>query len=145
MAENDSVLDEHKQLARRIPTEIASKGAIEVIDEIFADDVVARTSHLGNAHGRDAFRELPQRMRGAFPDLEATVEEIIAEDDYVAMRVVLTGTHDGQFKNLEPTGKSFEIEHAIFLRIEEGEIVELWGQLDTFGLLRQLGVIDQPA
>jgi predicted ester cyclase len=46
---------------------------------------------------------------------------------------------------VDPTGESFEIEHAIFVRFTSAEIVELWGQLDAFGLLRQIGVIEDPA
>jgi steroid delta-isomerase-like uncharacterized protein len=140
----DSTLDERKRLARRIPEEIASEGAIEVVDQLFAEDVVARISPLGTAEGRDAFRELPQRMRGAFPDLEATVDLIVAESDHVAMRATLSGTHRGTFMNVEPTGESFEIDHAIFVRFEDDEIVELWGQLDVFELRRQLGVSEAP-
>jgi predicted ester cyclase len=83
-------------------------------------------------------------MRGAVPDLEATVDRIVAEDDHVAMRVTLSGTHRGQFIGVDPTGESFEIEHAIFVRFADDEIVELWGQLDAFGLLRQLGLSEEP-
>jgi steroid delta-isomerase-like uncharacterized protein len=144
MAGGNSTLDERKRLARRIPEEIASEGAIEVIDRLFAEDVVARISPLGAAEGRDEFRELPRRMRGAVPDLEATVDRIVAEDDHVAMRVTLSGTHRGQFIGVDPTGESFEIEHAIFVRFADDEIVELWGQLDAFGLLRQLGLSEEP-
>jgi len=145
MGADDSTLDEHRRLARRLPEEIASKGAIDGVNELFAEDVVAHISPLGEARGRDEFRELPQRMRGAFPDLEATVEEIVAEGDHVAMRVTLVGTHRGQFMGVDPTGRSFEIEHAIFVRFDDDVIVELWGQLDAFELFRQLGVLDHPA
>jgi len=145
MAPDDSTLDERKRLARRIPEEIASEGAIDVVDELFAEGVVARISPLGEARGREEFRKLPRRMRGAFPDLEATVDEIVAEGDHVAMHVTLVGTHRGQFMGVDPTGESFEIEHAIFVRFDDDEIVELWGQLDAFDLQRQLGVLDHPA
>jgi steroid delta-isomerase-like uncharacterized protein len=145
MAGDDPTLDERKRLARRIPEEIASEGAIDVVDELFAEGVVARISPLGEARSREEFRELPQRMRGAFPDLEATVDEIVAEGDHVAMRVTLVGTHRGQFMGVDPTGESFEIEHAIFVRFDDDEIVELRGQLDAFDLQRQLGVFDHPA
>jgi steroid delta-isomerase-like uncharacterized protein len=145
MADGNATLDERKRLARRIPEDIASEGAIDVVDELFAEDVVARISPLGAAEGRDAFRELPQRMRGAFPDLEATVDAIVAENDHVAMRVTLSGTHRGEFMGIGPTGESFEIDHAIFVRFAGDEIVELWGHLDAFGLRRQLGVSENPA
>jgi steroid delta-isomerase-like uncharacterized protein len=145
MSSDDSTLEENKRIARRIPEQIASEGAIGLVDDLFAQDVGARAGPLGDAAGRDAFRELPQRMRGAFPDLEATVEELVAEGNRVAMRVTLAGTHEGHFMGVEPTEETFEVEHAIFLRIEDGKIVELWGQLDTFALLRQLGQLDGPA
>jgi predicted ester cyclase len=84
-------------------------------------------------------------MRGAFPDLEATVEQTVAEGDQVAMRVTLSGTHRGQFMAVDPTGETFEIEHALFVRFADEEIVELRGELDAFGLLRQLGVLEEPS
>lgn len=144
MAADESALEERTRLARRIPEEIASEGAIDVVDELFAEDVVARIGPFGAAAGRDEFRDLPQRMRGAFPDLDATVDGIVAEGDRVAMRVTLSGTHRGQFMGVAPTGESFEIEHAVFVRFAGDEIVELWGQPDAFGLLRQLGVLEDP-
>jgi len=144
MVANESTADEHRRLARRLPDEIASEGAMGVVDELFAEDVAVRISPLGTAEDREEFRELPRRMREAFPDLEATVDRIVAEDDHVAMQVTLTGTHRGPFMGVDPTEESFEIEHAIFVRFADDEIVELWGQLDAFGLLRQLGVIEAP-
>ena len=143
MVADESATDKHRRLAERIPDEIASEGAIDVVDELFAEDVVAHSNPLGAAEGRDEFQELPRRMRAAFPDLQATVDRIVAEDDHVAMHVTLSGTHRGPVMGIDPT-ESFEIEHAIFVRFADDEIVELWGQLDAFGLLRQLGVIEAP-
>lgn len=144
MADGNPTLDERKRLARRIPEEIASEGALGVVDELFAEDVVARISPLGAAEGRDAFRALPQRMRGAFPDQEATVDQIVAANEPVAMRVPLSGTHRGTFVDVKPTGESFEFDHAISVRFVGDEIGELWGQLDVFELRRQLGVSEDP-
>lgn len=144
MIADESSTDKHKRLAQRVPKEIASEGAIDGVDELFAEDVVAHINPLGAAEGRDEFQELPQRMRAAFPNLQATVDQIVAEDDHVAMHMTLSGTHRGPFMGINPTEKSLEIEHAIFVRFADDEIVELWGQLDAFGLLRQLGVIEAP-
>lgn len=144
MVANESPIETHKRLARRIPEEIASEGALDVVDELFSEDVVVRINPLGAAEGLDEFRQLPQRMRRAFPDLQATVNRIVAEDDHVALRVTLSGTHRGRFMGVDPTEESVEIEHTIFVRFADGEIVELWGQLNAFGLLRQLGVIEGP-
>jgi predicted ester cyclase len=144
MADGNSTLDERKRFTRRIPEETASEGAIGVVDELFAEGVVERIGPLGAAEGRDAFRELPQRTRGAFPDLEAAVDWTVAESHHVA-RGLLSGTHRGEFVDVEPTGKPFEIEHAIFVRFADDETVESWGQLDAFEFRRQLEANENPA
>jgi hypothetical protein len=74
MVADESSTDKHKRLARRVPDEIASEGAIDVVDELFAENVVARINPLGAADGRDEFQQLPQRMRAACPDRQATVD-----------------------------------------------------------------------
>jgi predicted ester cyclase len=80
----------------------------------------------------------------AFGDFSATVEDIVAEGDTVAMRVLLQGTHEGEFMGVEPTGRKFEIENMVFTRIEAGKIAERWVQPDMLGWLQQLGAVDQP-
>jgi len=142
MAANESTIDKHKRLAKRIPAKIASEGTIESIDELLAEDVVVRISTLGTAEDWDEFQELPQRE--AFPDLKATVDRIVSEDDHGAMQVTLSGTHRGPFMSVDPTEEEFEIEHSIFAQFADDEIVELWGQLDAFGLFRRIGVIEAP-
>jgi predicted ester cyclase len=81
----------------------------------------------------------------AFPDFEATVEDIVAEGDTVAMRVTLRGTHDGPFMGVEPTGNPFEVRNMVFTRIEDGKIAERWVQPDTLSLMQQLGAVELPA
>jgi predicted ester cyclase len=144
MVTDESTIDKHKRLAKRIPTEIAGEGATGSVDELFAEDAVVRVSPLGTAEDWDAFQELPQRMHVAFPDLEATVDRIVTEDDHVAMQLTLSGTHRGPFMGADPTEEEFEIEHTSSAQFADDEIVELWGQLDTFGLLRQIGVTEAP-
>lgn len=80
-----------------------------------------------------------------FPDFEATVEDVVAEGDTVAMRVTLRVTHEGEFMRTEPTGNSFEVQNTVFTRIEDGKIAERWVQPDTLGMLRQLGIVEFPA
>lgn len=71
---------------------------------------------------------------------KVAVEDSVAVDDKVWMRVICRGTHLGQFKGLPPTGKRFEITEVHIARIENGKAVEHWGVADTVGLMQQLGV-----
>ena len=71
--------------------------------------------------------------------------EIVAEDDFVAVRMTQRGTHEGTFMGIEPTGNAFEIEAMAFVRLEDGKIIERWGRPDLPDLLRQLGRTELPA
>ncbi len=85
-------------------------------------------------------------FRAAFPDLELTsVEEVIAEGDKVVRRDLWTGTHEGEFMGIEPTGKETETELINIVRFdEEGKVVEERFIADMLGLMQQLGVVEPP-
>jgi steroid delta-isomerase-like uncharacterized protein len=136
--------EENKRLTRRFPEEVATKGNTDVIDEISSEDIIDH-SPLGEVRGREELKEQIEYLRTAFGDFSATVEDIVAEGDTVAMRVTLRGTHQGEFMGVEPTGNEFEVRNMVFTRIEDGKIVERWVQPDTLGLMQQLGVVESPA
>jgi predicted ester cyclase len=74
----------------------------------------------------------------AFPDLHISLDELIAEDDRVFVRSTMTGTHDGEYKGIAPTGRNVAAECAEVFRLADGKIVGYWCQLDVAGLMRQL-------
>ena len=80
----------------------------------------------------------------AFPDLHHTVEDQVAEGDTVVTRMTLRGTHHGEFRGIAPTGKPIVVSLIGIDRFENGKFAEQWSQLDTLGLLQQLGVIPAP-
>jgi predicted ester cyclase len=78
-------------------------------------------------------------MRGGFPDIQWTLEEMIAEEDKVAARFTMRGTHDGAFFRVPPTGEKIAVQAMNFYRLADGEIVGERGQPDLLGLLQQIG------
>ena len=138
-----SSIEENVRLARRVPEEVATERRTELIDDLYAEDAVEH-GPTGDEEGREAIREGLEAFFDAFPDLTATVEDVVAEGDTVAMRVTLRGTHDGEFMGIEPTGASVEVPNAVFTRVEDGRIAERWVQPDMLGLMRQLGVVEPP-
>lgn len=136
-------MQEKRRLARRVPEEVATERNLDLIDEVYAEDAVEH-GPMGERRGREAIREQFERFLSAFPDFSATVRDVVAEGDTVAMRVTLRGTHEEPFLGFEPTGRTFEVENMVFTRIEDGKIAERWLQLDMLGLLRQLGIVDPP-
>lgn len=134
---------EHKEIVRRISEEAFAEGNLDVIDEYYAEDFVAHNPALPERmEGRDEYKKFIETTRTAFPDLESTTEDLIAEGDEVVERHAATGTHDGEFLGIEPTGKSVEIEGISIIRFEGDQIVEAWEQADMLGLMQQLGVVE---
>ena len=73
-----------------------------------------------------------------------TVEAQVAEGDRVANQLVMRGTHQGPFQGIPATGRAVTVTGNNLMRIEAGQIQELWGYLDALGMMQQLGVIPTP-
>ena len=80
-------------------------------------------------------------LRGAFPDWHSSREETVGEGENIAER--WTGTHQGEFQGIAPTGMHVQVPGAVFYRIACGKIVEFRGVFDGVAMMRQLG--DVPA
>ena len=80
-------------------------------------------------------------MRGGFPDIQWTLEDIVAEGDKVAARFIMRGTHEGTFFGVPPTGKPIKVQAMNFYRLTNGQITEEHGQPDMLGLLQQIGAV----
>ena len=80
-------------------------------------------------------------MRGGFPDVQWTLEEMVAEGDKVAARFTMRGTHQGNFFGVPPTGKKIEVKAMNFYCFSDGQIVEEHGQPDLLGLMQQIGAV----
>ncbi|GGO02599.1 MULTISPECIES: ester cyclase [Haloarcula] len=136
-------LDEEKRIARQFPEEVATEGNVDLIDDICTPDVVDH-SPLGEVSGREDLKAQIRGIRESFEDFSASVEDIVAEGDTVAMRVTLSGKHTGEFMGVDPTGEDVEIENMVFTRFEGGQIAERWVQPDMLGLMQQVGAVDLP-
>ena len=76
----------------------------------------------------------------AFPDLKHTVHESIAKGNFVVQRETLSGTHNGTFQGIPPTGKKIELSAICMWRFSNGKIVEYWADSDMLGMMQQLGM-----
>ncbi len=125
--------DENKQISRRIAEEGFGAGNFAVLDELAAPGPAAES------------RATFEMIRAAFPDLQVTVEDEIAEGDKVAIRVRLAGTHQGPLAGpmgtFPPTGKRAEWHANVIQEVRDGKLVGLWPQADVLGMLQQLGVM----
>ena len=111
-------------------------------EELFAADYAHPS--VPDLRGGAAKATVIRGYHAAFPDLAITVNERVAADDRVAVRLKITGTDTGGFRGKPPSGRKINAWGVEFLRIQDGRIVEDWIGADWLGMLEQLGVIDSP-
>jgi steroid delta-isomerase-like uncharacterized protein len=136
---------ENKEIARRVAEEGFSKGNLEVLDELLAEDIVNKDPSVPPEipPGREGIKILAQGYVSAFPDMDFKIEDQIAEGDKVVSVWSASGTHQGELLGIPPTGRQTTTSGITIDVIKDGKIVETLTHWDNLGLLQQLGVIPQ--
>ncbi|HEX3813450.1 MAG TPA: ester cyclase [Mycobacteriales bacterium] len=111
------------------------------IDDIFDPDVRIGTPLPIEATGAQALKQVWSTLLRAYPDLHVTVEDLFGEGDRVVARNTVTGTHQGEYLGIPPTGRSVTYNEMFIVRFADGRIAETWGVVDLLSQLRQLGAI----
>jgi len=105
-------------------------------DAMMRKDLTFMDAHPGFAQSKPFFEQLI----AAFPDMQVTPQEVVAEGEWVAQRVMASGTMQGPVMGMAPTGKHATWEVMNMYRIVDGTIVASHGQGDVMGMMQQLGV-----
>jgi steroid delta-isomerase-like uncharacterized protein len=133
---------ENKGIARRFLEEAFNSGNLDVVDELVAPEFVNHDAALPEpATGIEATKASIKGYRDAFPDLRLTIEQQLAEGEYVTTRWSARGTHQGDLLGMAATGKQATVTGITIDRIVDGRFVESWTNWDTLGLMQQLGAV----
>ncbi len=136
--------EENKAIARR-GYEAINQNNLDALDEIVASDITDHDPAPGQAPGLEGVKQYFSSLHAAFPDFHMEVEDMIAEGDKVVARISWSGTHQGEFMGIAPTGNRVEVSGIDIVRITDGKVVERWGNFDDLGMMQQLGVMEQPS
>jgi len=128
-------------LVRRIFEQAFNQGDLDVIDDLVAADAAAHLTSWGVPTSRLGIKQIIANLRSAFPDLRCIVEDEISEEDKLAARWTMRGTHTGSFLVNQPTGRQVAVQGFILAHTAAGRIVENWILIDQMGLLQQLGIV----
>ena len=142
--QEQSTLEANKSLVRRWFEEVWNKGRAEAIDEMFAVDGIAHglSEDAENPmKGPAGFKPFHETFRGAFPDVEVVVEDIIAEGDKVAARCSVRGKHTGDHLGVAATKAPVDFSGVSIVRIKDRKIVEAWNNFDFMRMNKQIGAI----
>lgn len=126
-----------KEIAKQYSEGIWDKKDLSSIEK-FLDQHVLIHSLLGKFYGHDAMREVVVAWQKAFPDLQVNNNTIIEENDIAVIHWEANGTHLGEFKGIQPSGKKISYSGVTIYRILNEKIIEYWAYLDMHHLMKQL-------
>jgi predicted ester cyclase len=132
---------DNKVLVQRFYEEVINQKNLAALDQFISPNAVNHTVPAGLPQGPSQFLSM---HLNAFPDIKATVEDLLADGDKVVALVSIRGTHQGAFRAISPTGKPITVMGINIFRIVHGKIAEHWGLTDRLSALQQLGVVPAP-
>jgi steroid delta-isomerase-like uncharacterized protein len=132
--------EQNKKSVRRLFKEGMGEKKFEVFDELIAEKFI--NHGMPNAEpGPEGFKTIVSQFLEGFPDMNVEIYNIVAEDDMVATRGVMTGSHKGVFMGVPPTGRKIKIDYIDFWKLANGKCIENWVHMDFSGLMQQLGTL----
>ena len=132
-----------KALAKRFNDEVFTRGNVDVIDEIVADDFVDHQEFPGLEPTRDGLKKFVQLFHGAFGDINVETVATAVDGDEIWVHSVFTGTHTGEFVGIPATGKKVTLVMMDRVKTRDGKAIEHWGVSDDLGMMTQLGVVPE--
>lgn len=134
---------DHAATVRRFYS-LLSDGDVDEFGTLLADDFVEHEElpMPGVSQSKDGVLEFFRMHRAAFPDMRMIPEDVLVDGDKVVARVRMTGTHQGEFMGMPPTGKGVDTQLIDIIRFgDDGLAHEHWGVMDAMTMMEQLGAI----
>jgi predicted ester cyclase len=144
MAQHDDLAardcEQNQLVVRRLYEEVFGQGRLELAEQLVHPD--CRDLHdPQDRRGPERVKEVARMLRLAFPDRRWEIEQLLADGDRVAMYCMWTGTHEGAFMGIPPTGRRATVPHMYLFRLSAGQVIEYAAVRDDLGMMGQLGLI----
>ena len=122
-----------------------SQGDLTAVDALLDPAFSLHVPLPAPGPGIEAMKTIIITCRAAFHDLQVTIEDLMQDGDRVTARFTARGVHNGEFMGLPPTGRPIVMTGIEIFRVQNGRIVELWGEANLMGLMHQLGILPAQA
>jgi steroid delta-isomerase-like uncharacterized protein len=120
--------------------EAVNTGKFDLFKESVSIENIDHDPARGQVPGPEGYRVFFSGLREAFPDLSVALDTLVADEESIAIAYTLTGTQNGSFMGVAPTGKKMKVRGVQISKFKDGKMVERWGSSDELGMLQQLGV-----
>jgi steroid delta-isomerase-like uncharacterized protein len=135
---------ENKKVIQDFLEDVINQGRLERADALVKSDFIELDPLPGQQQGREGLKEIIGLIRGAFPDTNWVVDEMVAEGDKVVTRFHWRGTHQAAFLGIPATGRHVKVNGVVIDRLEDGKMADSRILMNDLSLMQQLGVIPMP-
>lgn len=136
--------NDNKAVVGRYYGDILNQRQVDALDELAVEDYVEHDPFPGQGNGRADLKARAKLLLSAFDPLQFTVEDVIAEGDKVVVRWTNTGTHNGVFLGIPPTGNTVTVAGIDIHTVRNGRMAEHWHVIDQLAMMQQLGLVPAP-
>jgi predicted ester cyclase len=133
--------EQNKTLIRRYYEDVVSTGALDEVARFVSPEYVEVHGSTRHAIGVEGAKEHIRGVRRTYADLRLTVEQQIAEGEWVVTRLTMRGTQRGEWLGIQPTGRPIEVTAVNIDRVVDGRLVEHGGAADLLGPLLAIGAV----
>lgn len=133
-------VEENKSIINRY-VETWNRGDVQALTQFWSPDLVNHTREKDC--GFEETKGIVTAFKNFFPDMQFTLEDVIAEDDRVMSRMTWTATHSTKFMGGAASGRKVTCTVIGIARIVDGKIVEHWGVTDELAMLAQMGLLPE--
>ena len=133
---------DNKSIVRLLYDEVWNKRRLELVDEIISPSHALHDPNLtGSAVGPEAYKRLVSRWVAGISDLRFTLEDMVGENEKLAVAWTISGTHKGEFMGVPPTNKKVTVDGITIHHFVNAKIMDSYVSWDAWGMMQQLGVV----
>lgn len=136
-----TALESNKKIASAFWESFANAD-VQQVEKLWGNDYKLHFPGKTDALTKEESKELMTAYNKGFPDMKVSIEDQIAEGDLVVTRVMMHGTHKGEFQGIPATNKAVTVSGMSTHRIVNGKIAEEWSEFDALGMMTQIGVVE---
>jgi len=138
------VEEQNKEIVKKIIEGLNQKNA-DIYKELYAPDYAWYfPSNNPEPLSREEESEFVKLIWDGFPDMKWSIEELIAKEDRVIIRLIARGTHKGEFQGIPATGNKIESSIIFIAHVENGKVIDVREDADLLGMMQQLGMELKP-
>ena len=136
---------QNKAVVRQLIEEVINQNNLSLGEQLMAADIIEHEElPPGIPSGIEGTKIMFTMLQSAFPDFNATINDLIAEGDKVVVYMTWSGTQHGEWMGMPPSGKPISVSVIDIYRMAGGQIVEHWGMMDSMAMMQQLGAMPAP-